>query len=308
MIKLIQIAILLIALGYLHGCGNIPQDQAKSSIDANYYRVETEVCGRYDIGLNGCALVDGVIGDNVLKVMAPLKGTIQLSSKCLQNDVVINYNKGNNIAWEVISLKDIFGEKITKDCVITIYQALTFPNQDKLTFPVRGIIGKVVLFSYPENVKYVYDNSQTKIGNSAPTVSLFGTEVGAGKYKIAGCDQDLTPVIDFTSPISFNPDNFFTPQKSCLYFYAVRKLEERFKGAFDINYYANDYLELAYPSTLDGQFEGDKNAAISFVDFGKVIVGNTGKLTNGSHVLRFYTSQGRTLVAKMNNGEILWVK
>jgi hypothetical protein len=306
MIKLIQIALLLIALGYLHGCGKIPQDLAKSSIETNYYRVESEVCGRYDVGLNGCALTGGIVGDNVLKIMAPLKGTIQLSSKCLQNDFVVNYDNGNSIAWKEIQLKNVFGEKITEDCVISIYQSLTFPDQDKLTFPVRGIIGKVILFNRQENVKYSYDNSQTKLGNFSPTIPLYGTEVGSGKYKIAGCDQDITQTTDFSSPITFNPDTFFNPQRSCLFFYAVRNGEDRYKGAFDINYYSHEYLELAFPSIVKDMFEGDKSTAISFVDFGKVVLGGSGKITSGTHTIRFYTSQGRTLVAKIGNGVILW--
>lgn len=285
-------------------CGHIVQDKSPGSIDSDHLRVESLICGSHEVGNNGCIFQEGnVEGD--LKFFAVNSGYIKLTGSACGVDKKINYDIKSG-EWVSIPLTSLVGPKLSSDCMIEVYQNITVPRQDRLQFPVKGMIGTVFLGVCPSGVECNYSRDQVRQGFTMPLIPIHGTEFGPSKYIVGACGSQVVPPTDASEYINYIPQ-----EKSCLFISSVKSSSGRkFKNFFDLHIFKSTAILMSEPVvSTDGKFIGDALSAIN-ISNSKVSVGNKGSYdeTSDQYFIRFYTSQGRSLVVALSKGVILWVK
>lgn len=297
----------------LISCGNLPQDKAAAPIDEGQKRVETIVCDRHAVGENGCVFNDGVVKSS-LQIYKVYSGSVEIIGTGCGVNYKTNYNADNN-QWLTIDLKTLLGDHLGNDCVLTILQKIKWKNQDDLTFPIKNLLGTVTLGTCPVGVNCSFDSFQYPLSGAAPSVKFDLDEDVEGKFALAGCGKELIPLSDFRGPLDVPVESFLptTKNSGCLFIMAVIYEQELFKIYTKIWRYSDKVMLLASPAlTVKSKqvcFVGDSSTFATSIN-GDVISKGKGCFkpsANGDYV-RFYTSQGRTLITFIKDGEIVWVK
>lgn len=283
-------------------CGGIVQDKKPSSIDMNHKRIETELCGEHAVGLNGCLLKDGIVSGE-MSVYSPVESKFQMNGCGVDKEIILGSG------WTTFQNTELLGSVLKEDCKIEMYQFLSFPDKEKLTFPVRGMSGSV--FFGKCSFECSYSAQQERFGEIV-SISIFGTKGNSGKYQVQTCGTTVGP-LDFDKEVSVDIDTSKIPQ-NCLIGSAVKSVN-KYKAFYDLSVYKQETILLASPSIQKGSFGkfsvvGDDSVAISDVD-GVVKVGGkfNYKPKPEGNWIKFYTSQGRSLVVYVNqNGAIEWMQ
>lgn len=304
------ISILLALL--IFSCQTPVQDSSSPAINSGLKRVETVICGNHSVGENGCVFPEGNISGS-LDIFAYFSGTVLLTSSNCMVDKKISYDM-KQAEWISLDLKSLVGNKLSQDCVISILQTPIVPKQDQLEFPIYPLKGTVTLGECPANVICKGDFTQKRFGAYAPTMSIGSP--GYNQIVAQGCGETLLSG-EFTDEINLDlvqlwPKN--TPYKGnsgCLFIVGV-KGHDKYKFYNKIWLYDQQVLTMAEPllelKNNKVNVTGDKSTLYTIID-GDYARGNTGKVDKKDvHYIRFYTSAGRTMIVKINNGAIEWTK
>lgn len=307
--------ILGIFLVGLMGCQyKMVPDQAPASIDVGMKRVETEICGNYGVGENGCVFPQGKLSGD-LKIYRVISGFVNIIGQGCRVDTVIKYEADAKNPWLSIPLESLVGTSVLEDdCVLDIYQFVRLPDSEDQPIPVRGIYGTVTLGTCPEDVVCSFDAEQMRAGWIPRDIRL----EGSGDYLVRGCGEELArgtfqgPFV--IEPLAIWPKSHPVKGKDgCLLITAVRDPQQGFQKIYrKVWFFREDAVKLGEP-VIDskGNFQGDESVSLTLIDEdGKDSRGVNlakGKApTNGT--LRFYTVQGRTLVVRIEGGKSKWTK
>jgi hypothetical protein len=312
--KNLLLAFLLISLSACAGA-KLVRDLAPATLDVGHKRVETEICGSWAVGENGCVFDDGKLNGE-LKIYGVLRGSVTVIGQGCLVDKTFQYEWNPKDPWIHLPLKDLIGEKLDSDCVLTIYQRLDYPNQQEAPFPIRGIYGTVSLGVCPAGALCSFKGEQSRVG--WPPEPLVFDAVG-GQYTLRGCGREIVPPTDFNAPLKLKleelwPSGFPSQKSGCLFILGVRGSDgSRHKIYRKVSLFSEETIRLSEPVlTIDGdkiKFKGDRAVSLSIVGE-KVHNSASGKFEPGSsgNVLRFYTVQGRSLVVFVRDGLIKWVQ
>ena len=288
-------------------CANkIVPDPFPPSIDTGHKRVETVICGSHDVGENGCVFPDGNLY-GALKIFKVMSG--EVSVRGCGMDKSYAYTNDEIQQWIEIPLSG----KVSDDCVIDIYQKVIFPGQDKLDFPIYGMRGTVSIGACSVGISCDFKQRQSMLNVPLDDYVISGD----GSYLIRGCGQ----VVDGPSPIKGSksikldliwPGGYPKDKSECLFVTGIKgvSLQKRY---FKVSLFKRSAEFLSTPEIKKTgkqiEFMGDEYASITMID-GKVVVDHHGKFTPdvAGNYLRFYTANGRSIVAFVQNGEIVWTK
>jgi hypothetical protein len=298
-----------IFLVLLTACGSLKQDLAPAPIELNEKRVETIVCGSHQVGENGCLIIDGVV-DGTLSIYKINEGSVRILGLGCGVDESIGYNSEGE--WLDIDLRELVGDRLDTDCVLTITQTVRWKSQDRLTFPIKQLAGTVTLGTCSSNFVCSITFEQSKISDRTQ-VLRFKQET-SGAYMLSGCGRELIKPTDFKGELVLPLGRYYQDNGpgGCMFILAVRG-QALHKVYQKVNYFADRALPLQTPSIeVRGKrvfYKGDPSTMFSSVN-GNFIKGANGKFIplSGGDTLRFFTSQGRTLVVFVKDGRILWTK
>lgn len=297
----------------LVSCGNLPQDQSAAPIEEGLKRVETIVCDRYDVGENGCVFTDGVVKSS-LQIYKIYSGSVEIIGTGCGVNYKTNYSADGN-QWLNIDLKSLLGERLGNDCVLTIVQKVVWKNQDKIPFPIKSLFGTVTLGTCPIGVNCSFDSFQYPLSGAVASVKFDLDEDTIGRFALAGCGKELIPLSNFQGPLEIPVEQFLPTAKNsgCLFIMAVLYEQELFKVYTKIWRFADKLQPLARPALSVTSkkvcFTGDISTLATSIN-GEVISKGKGcfKPSADGDYVRFYTSQGRSLITFIKDGEIVWVK
>lgn len=293
----------LLALIFLSGCGHkLVRDFNESSIDQGYKRVETIVCDRHDVGENGCVFQEGEpLGE--LKIFVVNSGSINITG--CGDDHAYRYAR---TGWFSIPLEDVV-DKL--DCSLDIFVSVDFPRQESAQFPIRGMVGTVTLGSCPEGVLCSFESIMLR-ESQRPTINTLIND--SGEFLVRSCDQELRRD-RFSGELNLElselvPKENMRAKDGCTAIVSARG-SQRYKKYFKIWFYAENVIPVQIPALEIGskvKFISDKSVTLSVVN--NKMYGHHGsfKPTATGDFLRFYTTQGRSLVLFLKDGEIVWSK
>lgn len=308
---LISISISILILS----CQLPVKDSSSPAIDSGLKRVETIICNNHAVGENGCLFPDGVItGD--LDIYAYFSGTLLLVSSNCNVDKKVSYNISES-EWVKFNLKDLVGEKLSSDCVISILQTPNTEDQERLEFPLYPLKGTITLGRCPNGV--VCDSRFTQERFSVRNDIMSIGADGLNKILVQACGETVFSG-EFTGEINLSLSTIWPQNTShkgnsgCLFVVGVRGVDNdnRYKFYNKIWYYDDNVLTMSAPSVTvknnNIRVIGDKSTLYTITD-GKYSRGNTCKIKKkGVRYVRFYTSAGRTMVVKFNDGVVEWIK
>jgi hypothetical protein len=287
----------------LSGCGHqLVRDFNEASIDQGYKRVETIVCDRHDVGENGCVFQEGeLLGE--LKIFVVNSGSINISG--CGNDVAYRYA---NTGWFSIDLEKVVDRL---DCSLDIFVSVDFPRQSQAQFPIRGMIGTVTLGSCPKDVICSFDSLMLR-ESQRPVIDTLIDD--SGEFLVRSCGQELRRD-RFNGKLQFELSDLVLADRmrakdGCTAIVSVRG-SQRYKKYYKIWFYAENTIPVQIPALEFGskvKFISDKSVTLSVVN--NKMYGQNGsfKPTATGDFLRFYTTQGRSLVMFLKDGEIVWIK
>lgn len=298
----------------LISCGNLPQDKAAAPIEEGQKRVETIICDRHDVGENGCVFTDGQISSS-LKIYKIYAGSVEILGAGCGVNYKTNYSASGS-EWLEIDLKSLIGsDHLGNDCVLTIVQKVVWEDQDKLTFPIKSFFGTVTLGTCPLGVNCSFDSYQYPLTGMVGSLKFDLDDDTEGKFYLAGCGKELIPLTDFKGDLRVPVSPYLPAVKNsgCLFIMAVIYEQELFKTYTKVWRYSDKVIQLARPSLEKKSkkicFTGDASTFASKVN-NKLSSKNKACFSpsgEGDYV-RFYTSQGRSLITFIKDGEIKWAK
>lgn len=314
--KLVLLNIISIAIAAMiaTSCGSKPpiKDPNPPVIDVGHKRVETIICGNRNVGENGCVFAGGKIS-GTLKIYRVVEGQVVITGQGCNVDQSISYGKSTD-EWLTIDLKSIIGGDITEDCVLSISQYPKFNGQDGAEFPVRGMQGTVLLGTCPADTKCSYTAEQRRAGSSIPVWSP--KLPAAGDYLVQGCGATVVPQTSFTDGVKVDlkalwPNGYPADGKvGCTFIMGVRGADgSKMKIYRKVWLYKRATILLPQPVIEGSSITGDQYVSLTVVD-GVSTLSNvaTYEAKADGNMLRFYTTQGRSLVVKVKDGKIEWTQ
>lgn len=287
----------------LTSCGSLHQDTAPSAIDVGQKRVETIICDNHEVGENGCVFTDGIVTSN-LKIYKVNTGSVEIIGCGIDQNT--NYN--NVGEWLEIKLPS----SINEDCVITITQRVTWKGSDRVKFPIEAAIGTVTIGTCHGNTHCSMEFEQRSLSQAIKPIMLDGE--GSGVLALSGCGKTLIPPTEFMGSISLPLAKYLPNTKGtgCMFIMGVKgeQLHKLYKKVWR---YDDTATAVKSPALTDkGKklcYQGDAQSLASSVN-GKISIGPNGCFTpnQAGDYVRFYTSQGRSLITFIKNKEIVWIK
>lgn len=287
----------------LSGCGHkLVRDLNEASVDQGLKRVETIICDRHDVGENGCVFQEGEpLSD--LKIYVINSGSINLIG--CGSDNAYRYEK---TGWFSIALADVVSET---DCSLDIFVKVEFPGQNSAQFPVRGMYGTVTLGACPAGVLCGFESTQLPNGQTkAWDVSLDDS----GAYLVRSCGEEVDRGT-FDEHLSLDlraliPELRRKPKDGCAVILSLKGML-RHKLFHKVWFYAENVIPVQLPALEFGDkisFVSDQSVTVTAVN--NKLYGQSGKFkpSKDGDYLRFYTSQGRSLVVFIKDGEVKWTK
>jgi hypothetical protein len=293
----------LIALIFLSGCGSLlVRDLNEASIDQGYKRVETIVCDRHDVGENGCIFHEGEELGN-LKIFVVASGSINISG-CGSN-FAYRYSR---TGWFDIPLSQIVDGL---DCSLDILVNVDFPRQSSAQFPIRGMRGTVTLGSCPKSVECSFESMMLR---ESERISIEALSGDSGSFLVRSCGQEMLRD-EFSSELVLSLDQLVPAERirakdGCTAIVSVRGTK-LYKKYYRLWFYAENVIPVQVPALEFGsriKFISDKSVTLSVVNTKMYGQHGSFKPTATGDFLRFYTTQGRSLVVFLKDGEIVWSK
>jgi hypothetical protein len=275
----------------IFSCQTPVQDNTPPVLDLGLKRVETIVCNNHQVGENGCIFPSGKVSGE-LKIYSYFSGNMVLVSQNCKIDKKFNYNSKQG-EWVAFNLTSLIGDTLTEDCVLSILQNVEVPRQEDLSFPIYPLKGTVTFGTCPVGVLCDFKFAQYRVDFDDLTMNI-GAD-GENEILVRGCNE--------TTPYRAN--------QGCLFIAGVRG-EKKYKFYNKVWLYDSRVVAMSEPlvTTKNSKItvQGDKASLYSICN-DEYVKGDTCKLKkNGVNYVRFYTSAGRTMVVKLNNGVVEWIK
>lgn len=297
-------ALSLLLVFCLSGCGHLlVRDLNEASIDQGFKRVETIICDRHDVGENGCIFKDGEqLGE--LKIFVINSGSVDLIG--CGGTSALRYEK---TGWLSVALSEIVSDE--SDCSLDIFLKPDYPGQNSAQFPVRGMYGTVTIGRCPAGVICSFESTQQRLSK----VAVWNVSVDdSGAYLVRSCGQEMGRG-DFNETLSLDllsqvPEHRRKAKDGCAIILSLKGWL-RHKLYHKVWFYDENVIPVQIPALKFGDkisFVSDKSVTVTVVN--NKIYGQKGKFkpSQDGDFLRFYTSQGRSLVVFVKDGEIKWSK
>lgn len=303
------------------GCRSLPQDTTPAPINHNKMTLELHACGKQEVGLNGCFFKD----DLTQKLVIPLwaSGEYQIKSERCQ----FFENKRYDVTQKLeLTYGELLAQKPnTEDgCLYNIKVFIDgFDNGFEGFFTLANGDIKPIEFNFLNNDYIGYAGIQIKestvlqeaIKIKAETPGLVFWE---GCQKKGELQYKSNPSINFQDII----EGAAIPKASCVLTIGLIPNDMLLPVEYSkihINIYEKTVSELVQPSFtyIDGKLtvKADKLvAAIAIGDSLKIHKGLNGRsftkeVSKDEEVdVRISTSNGRFMLLKVKNGEVLWIK
>lgn len=314
---------LLIILSFILivGCQTIPQDTTPAPINHNKMTLELQSCDKQEVGLLGCFFDDTQAG----KLIIPLwsKGEYQIQSDRCRFFENKKFEKTTKLT---LDYKTLLANRPEEEgsCLFNIKVFIDkFDNGFEGFFLLSKGDMKLISFDFEKKSYLGYAGLQLKEGMDIQSSFNFKTDK-PGTLIFEGCNHDgelkyeKDPSVAFKDIIS----GVLIPKDSCILTVGIVPDDVNFPveyGKIHINIYEKTTVSLPQPN-LEYRNEkltvkADKLvAAITINDDLSIEKGNGNKKfsskikENEEAIIRLFTSNGRFMLLKVKNGEILWVK
>ena len=306
-------SLLLLAWLTLAACTIIKQDPSLAPIEGGQKRVETIICDNHAVGENGCVFNNGDVSNANLRIFKITDGSVHIVGVGCGINYSTNYLKDGN-QWLSIDLRALLDGQLNDDCVLTILQNVKYDGADQLPYPVKALIGTVTLGICLDGMKCAFHAEQHSA--SASTANLRFDAEAEGQFMLAGCGGTVIPPQVFTAPLNIPLKGYLpgTAGSGCTFILGVLGASgERYKLYHKIWLYSDKILDMNLPalSVSKGtiKYQGDEYAMVTLVNT-TYRKGPNGKFkaSPDGDTLRFYSSQGRSLIVFVKDGGIQWVK
>ena len=299
----------LVMMLFLTACGSaIIQDRAPAPIEEGQKRVETIICDSHQVGENGCIFPEGRVSGS-LKIFKVYEGEISILGLGCGVDFSQTYDH-NQEPWLELDLQSLVGEKLVNDCVLTITQKIQWKGSDRATFPIKDFRGTVTLGTCPSGVKCSISYEQRRL--SDPNSRIRFSEEPSGRFILSGCGRELVPPTSYSGHLDIGLAQYL-PNKAdtgCMFILGVVG-RERHKVYQKVWMFSDKVRNLPVPELkISGKrvyFTIDDSILAVSVD-GFITSRKYFEPSKNGNYLRFYTSQGRSLVMFIYEGRVVWAK
>ncbi len=312
--------LIIFILFILVSCRSLPQDMTPAPIKSNLMTLEMHACGKEEVGLNGCFYNQNLQD----KLVIPLWHNGEYQIKSTRCQFLENKRYKNNQKLE-LTFEKLLAEKPESElsCLYNIKVFIDgFDNGFEGFFLLTKGDIKGAEFEFKNKNFVGYGAAQIREGNPVQGRVNFKTKI-PGTIIWEGCQNkgerhyDEDPYINFQELITGTP----IPAASCILTVGLIPDDSRFPvelAKLHINIYEKTIVSLPQPSISYKNekltVEGDRIVAAIGIDdywrlkksFSKKISANVSKDTEVS--VRVATSNGRFILLKVKNGEILWAK
>jgi hypothetical protein len=291
--------------------GRIKEDQSKSAIDANYMTAEMLACGERYFGLGVCYAPYG--GEIKFSVQGVYKGQMRVVSTGCAVDETFTYaeNELVTLSYRMQNRRCLFGITMTPD----------FPRSIKGSTVIYGLRG-LIAFRAEEGDTYFADYLQTVEDRPSAVLEVPVASKDPVQVTLGGCGQPIsrleaTPANGIISLQLKDYVNLSNVDVCVLDGYVLSEEDDiTVTGLY--TRFSSDFSPLAIPEVvmdpkskrltvnappstgvvaLDSRIEIEAKAC--FKDFDSTV----------PHVLRLYTSKGRSVIGEWNpqEGEWIWM-
>lgn len=322
----VRLLFLLMLVGCKTSVPTYVEDPVRAPILTGMSRAETVICGRYAIGNNFCWT--GNPHNLTLEVKTWFNGRVMIRSVACNLDKTFTYQNFQSV---FVNLAEYIPE-IKQSCIIDIIVTPEwFVNGRQYAIP--GSFGRVIIGLQKSGVGLAKAsgsvvNQEYFEGAIIKTVRAGNIAVGdgfsfltngskTGKFRIDGCGRP--PFIrEYKTDTIFVAWSDLFPefkQTNCVFYgRIVRKdMASDLSFAVILEVFADDVAMLSDPSVKVS------NTQVSYVSLDPItwttidtdtFPGGSGvvEIQNKDFTLRQFTSKGRTIVVKVENGKVTWVK
>lgn len=293
----------LILACLLTACGSLRQDTAPAPIKIGQKRIETIICNSHEIGENGCVFAGGDI-NSTLKIYKINAGSLEIIGCGV--DKTTNY--GAEGEWYELALP----KHIDQDCVITITQRVSWKGSDRVPFPLEASTGTVTLGTCPIGVNCSMEFEQRSLSQAIKPIML--NSESPGLYALSGCGLELIPPTEFDGQVTLPIEQYLPSAQGsgCMFILGIRETG-MYKLYRKVWRYGDGARAVKEPMLLLDKkklcYTGDQEAMASSVN-GVISFKVDGcfKPRADGDWLRFYTSQGRSLIMFIKQGAIEWIR
>lgn len=315
--------LLSILLILMVGCRSVPHDTSPAPINHNKMTLELQACGKQEVGLNGCLYKDNL--EDTLKVPLWYSGEYQIKSeRC--NYLLNQRYEGSQTAE--FSYQDLLAGKPDKEktCLYNVKVFIDgFDNGFEGFFLLSEGNYKAAEFEFQSRNYLGYGGLQIKEGaivndRLSFTANEPGTIIWEGCQLKGERSYDRNPEINFQEIIGGSP----IPRASCVLTVGLIPRDEQSPvelGKVHISIYEKTVQTLPLPVLeYDADDEkltvrADSLTAVIAIDKSYSIKKGSGKKKFSAYApydqevdVRIATSNGRFILLKVKNGEVLWVK
>lgn len=312
--------LIILILFILVSCRSLPQDMTPAPINNNLMTLEMEACGKQEVGLNGCFYNENLEE----KLVIPLWHSGEYQIKSARCQFLENKRYKNNQKLE-LTFKKLLAEKPESElsCLYNIKVFIDgFDNGFEGFFLLTKGDIKGAEFEFKNKNFVGYGAAQIKEGNAVQGRINFkakspGTIIWEGCQNKGERQYEENPYINFQEVIGGTP----IPAASCILTVGLIPEDSSLPvelAKLHINIYEKTVVSLAQPvisyKNEKLTVEADRVVAAIGIDdywklkksFSKKISADVPKDLEVS--VRLATSNGRFILLKVKNGEVLWAK
>jgi hypothetical protein len=315
--KLLILFLLLI----LNGCRSIPQDMSPAPINNNKMTLELHACGTQEVGLSGCFYKNNL--EEKLAIPLWSTGEYQIKSERCNFFKNKRYDKSQTLE---LTYQELLSQKPEKEdgCLYNIKVFIDgFDNGLEGFFILAKGDIKALGFEFDKKSYNGYAGLQIKEGTLLSQDFIIKAEtpglvVWEGCQKKGEREYSSNPKINFQEIIEGYP----IPKASCILTLGIIPYDIRLPveyGKIHINIYEKTVQPLVEPSI---KYENGRLTVKSEKVVAGIGINSSWSIKRGSAIkkltavvqedteadVRIVTSNGRFMLLKVKNGEVLWVK
>jgi hypothetical protein len=305
------------------GCRSLPHDKTPAPINNNKMTLELQACEKQEVGLIGCSFNERQ--DGSLKIPVWYAGEYQIKSEKCDYTYSSRY-EGTQIVEH--TFQDLLANKPEKDdtCLFNIKVFIDeFDNGFEGFLLLSKEEFKATEFSF-KNQQYIgYLGIQLKEGQSLEDKFVFKAET-PGLIFWDGCQNDGDKEYEKNPEISFKEiiTGFPTRKDSCVLSIGLIPEDESLPvelAKIHINIFEKPVADLPRPVITYNKnkekltVRADKLVAVIGIGNNYSIKKGNGKKKFTAYAakdqeinVRIATSNGRFMLLKVKNGEVLWIK
>lgn len=304
-------AIFGIALLLTTACctGRLREDPSAPAIEANYMTAEIISCGKRSLGLSVCSAP--ILSDVSLKVQGIYRGQMRAVSTGCAFDETVTYGLNELVEFKF--------KLINKRCLVTVSIAPDYPKKWRNAVVVHGLRG-VAAFRATEGTQFASQTLQLGVDSPEGFFDVPVTSDTPKRVAGAGCgfptlNMNFYPKDGLVS-IPLNSTVNLEGKKSCIFDGFV------FGGGDDVTFaglysrYADNFSPLPIPQVIWDEARKSLSVAaspvVSIITLDdRVSISSGVRFKNAdpgeSHIVRLYTSKGRSAIGEWNPQERTWL-